>query len=298
LFEPKSTLSVHGNQIEQARDHDRIEGAHLGRAVRCRDHGKPGRMMREHHFEQMPVEPLRARLDLAQIEAGLDIEIVGDRAVLEIEIDQTGRGASARRALQEERGLNCDRSYADASGRRQESENLRLRRVLALRRLLGGARAGAHEFDRRDGLHQKIRDADLQQTARDVLVEELRHHHRGRAARLRGQARQRSNLRLVRRVEIDDNDGGSADRRIVDLREVAFQHLKRNLQLRRERRFDHLPELPVRRDGHDMRRPAFSAVLVHRSRPQVPRLPRSFARHFGYICSAREFRRNEIARLN
>ena len=49
-------------------------------------------MMRQHDFEQLPIEPLRTRLDLAEIEARLDVEIIGAGAVLEIEIDETGRG--------------------------------------------------------------------------------------------------------------------------------------------------------------------------------------------------------------
>ena len=53
-------------------------------------------MMRQHDFEQLPIEPLRARLDLAEIEARLDVEIIGAGAVLEIEVDETGRGLSAR----------------------------------------------------------------------------------------------------------------------------------------------------------------------------------------------------------
>ena len=48
--------------------------------------------MRQHDFEQLPIEPLRTRLDLAEIEARLDVEIIGAGAVLEIEIDQAGRG--------------------------------------------------------------------------------------------------------------------------------------------------------------------------------------------------------------
>ena len=47
-------------------------------------------MVRQHHFQQLPVEPLRPRLDLAEIETRLEIEIVGAGAVLEIEIDQAG----------------------------------------------------------------------------------------------------------------------------------------------------------------------------------------------------------------
>ena len=55
--------------------------------------------MRQHDFEQLPVEPLRPRLDFAEIEARLEIEIVGAGAVLEIEIDQAGRRLAARPPL-------------------------------------------------------------------------------------------------------------------------------------------------------------------------------------------------------
>ena len=53
--------------------------------------------MRQHHLQQLPVEPLRPRLDLAEIEPRLEIEIVGAGAVLEIEIDQAGRRLAALR---------------------------------------------------------------------------------------------------------------------------------------------------------------------------------------------------------
>jgi hypothetical protein len=48
-------------------------------------------MLREHDFEQLPVEPLRPRLDLAEIETRLDVEIIGAGAVLEVEVDEAGR---------------------------------------------------------------------------------------------------------------------------------------------------------------------------------------------------------------
>ena len=65
-----------------------------------------------------------------RFEPRLEIEIVGDRAVLEIEIDQAGRGLAARAAAveQQHRGLDRQRGDADAAGRRQERVDLRLGR--------------------------------------------------------------------------------------------------------------------------------------------------------------------------
>ena len=85
-------------------------------------------MMRQHHLQQLPVEALRARLDLAEIEARLEVEIVGAGAVLEVEIDQAGRRLAARAAVeQQHRGLHRERGHADAADRRQERVDLRLR---------------------------------------------------------------------------------------------------------------------------------------------------------------------------
>ena len=49
--------------------------------------------MRQHDLQELPVEPLRPRLDFLEIEPRLEIEIVGAGAVLEIEVDQAGAGA-------------------------------------------------------------------------------------------------------------------------------------------------------------------------------------------------------------
>ena len=90
-------VEIGGDQVEQPRHHVRIERAHLGRPVGRGDHREAGRMMRQHHLEQLPVEALRPRLDLAEIEARLEVEIVGAGAVLEIEVDQAGRRLAALR---------------------------------------------------------------------------------------------------------------------------------------------------------------------------------------------------------
>jgi hypothetical protein len=47
--------------------------------------------VRQHDFEKLAVEPLRPRLDLAEIEAGLEVEIIGTGAVLKVQIDETRR---------------------------------------------------------------------------------------------------------------------------------------------------------------------------------------------------------------
>ena len=120
-------VEVRRHEIEQPRHHVGIEGAHLGRPVRRRDHRKAGRMMRQHDFEKLPVEPLRPRLDLLEIQPRLEIEIVGAGAVLEIEIDQAGGGAAALAAVeQQQRGLDRQRGDAGAADRGQEGVDLRL----------------------------------------------------------------------------------------------------------------------------------------------------------------------------
>ena len=56
-------------------------------------------MIRQHDLEQLAVEPVRARLDLGEVEPRLEVEIVGAGAVLEIEIDQAGRRLRLRAPL-------------------------------------------------------------------------------------------------------------------------------------------------------------------------------------------------------
>jgi hypothetical protein len=46
--------------------------------------------MRQHDFEQLPVEPLRPWLDLAEIKTRFEVKIVGTGAVLEIKIYEAG----------------------------------------------------------------------------------------------------------------------------------------------------------------------------------------------------------------
>ena len=125
-------VEIGRHHVEQARHHVRIERAHLGRPVGRRDHREAGRMVREHHFQQLPVEALRPRLDLAEIEARLEVEIVGAGAVLEIEVDQAGRRLAALAAVeQHHRGLHRQRGDAGAADRGQERVDLGLGRFRA-----------------------------------------------------------------------------------------------------------------------------------------------------------------------
>jgi hypothetical protein len=129
LFEPSSTLSVQEpgarhvdddivevrrHQIEQPRHHVGIEGAHLGRPVGRRDHRQPRGVVRQHDLQELPVEPLRPRLYLLEIEPRLEIEIVGAGAMLEIEIHQTGRGFPALAAVEQQHG-GLHRQRGDAA---------------------------------------------------------------------------------------------------------------------------------------------------------------------------------------
>jgi len=41
-------------------------------------------MVREHHLKQLPIEPVRPRLDFGQVQARLEVEIIGGRAILKI----------------------------------------------------------------------------------------------------------------------------------------------------------------------------------------------------------------------
>src|SRR5262245_43414510 len=59
------------HHVEQTGHDVGIERAHLGRPIGRRDHRKAGRMVREHHLHELPVEALRSRLDLAEIEPRL-----------------------------------------------------------------------------------------------------------------------------------------------------------------------------------------------------------------------------------
>src|SRR3954468_19902170 len=74
-------VEVRRDQIEQPRHYLEVERAHLGGAARRRDHLQARRMLRDHHFEQLAVEAVGAGLDLVEIEARLEIEIVAAGAM-------------------------------------------------------------------------------------------------------------------------------------------------------------------------------------------------------------------------
>ena len=171
-------------------------------------------MIRQHDLEQLPVETIRPRLDFRQIQARLEIEIVGHRAVLEIQIDQAGgRFAALAAAFEHEHGgLHRQRGDAGAADRGQKGANLRLGRLGAAGAILADARAGAHQVDRRHRLDQEIGDPHLQQGAGDGLVEALRHRdHRRPGPHARHQPRQRLHLVVAAGVEIDHHNGRGFD---------------------------------------------------------------------------------------
>ena len=83
-------VKVRGYEIEQAGHDVGIERAHFRGPIGCGHHRQAGRVVRQHHFQQLAVEAFRSPFDLAEIEPRLEIEIVSAGAVLEIEIDQAG----------------------------------------------------------------------------------------------------------------------------------------------------------------------------------------------------------------
>ena len=93
-------------------------------------------------------------------------------------------GAHALAAVeQQQRGLDRQCRDAGAADRGNERVDLRLGGLG-----VGGpgdARAGSHQFDRLDRLDQEIRDPHLQQAARHLGVEALRHHHHRRPRSMR-----------------------------------------------------------------------------------------------------------------
>ena len=133
--------------------------------------------------------------------------------MLEIEIDQAGRGLAALGAVeQHHRGLHRQRGHAGAADGRQKGVDLRLARLdgdLRIAGALGHPRAGAHQIHRRHRLHQKIRDPHLQQGTRDIGVESLGDHdHRRPSPDLLHQPLERGHLLGAAGIEIDHRDGG------------------------------------------------------------------------------------------
>jgi hypothetical protein len=113
-------------------------------------------MIREHHFQQLPVETIRTRLDLRQVETRLKIEIVGDRAMLKVEAT---RQVEASRASHRCRIIAvCTVSVvtpgtADCRQKCVDSVSVA---SAPHQRPPGHACAGTDQIDRPDRLHQKI----------------------------------------------------------------------------------------------------------------------------------------------
>ena len=86
--------------------------------------------MRQHHLEQLPVETLRPRLDLSEVETRLQVQIVGAGAVLKIKIDEQVGGLASRCPLlrRMHRALHRDGGDAASADGRQEGVDLRLGR--------------------------------------------------------------------------------------------------------------------------------------------------------------------------
>src|SRR5204862_4510138 len=105
-------VEVRLNEIEELRHHIGIERTHLRRPVRRGNDCKAGGMMRQHDFKQLAIEPVRPRLDLAEIEAGFEIEIVGASPVLEVQIVESGsRFAAFTDVEQDHRAMDRERGY-------------------------------------------------------------------------------------------------------------------------------------------------------------------------------------------
>ena len=128
-------VEIGRDQVEHAHHDIGVERAHLRRVRRCCEHAKAARMLGEHDVEQLAVESLRLVLDLGDVEARLEVEIFGAGALLEVEVDDAGRGAARRRVVQLEGSLQRQRGGADAAGGRHEGVDLRLRVLLASRAL-------------------------------------------------------------------------------------------------------------------------------------------------------------------
>ena len=151
---------------------------HLGMKVRISvgvrrgDHREAGRVIGQHDFQELAVEALRARLDLVEVEARLEVEVVGAGAVLEIEVDEAGgRPRLHVAAAQEEhRRLDRKRGHAGAADGRKVGEDFRLDLIGSLGRL-HDPRAGANQFRGLHRLDQKIGDPHLHQPARRLAIE-------------------------------------------------------------------------------------------------------------------------------
>src|SRR6516164_4365897 len=121
-----------------------------------RQHGQAGRVVRQHHFQKLAVEPLGSPLDLAEIKTRLEVKIVRAGAVLEIEVDQACGGLPALAAVeQHHRTLHRKGGNPGAPDRGKEGKDLRFSRFL-LARGFRDAGAGSYKLHRWDRLDQEI----------------------------------------------------------------------------------------------------------------------------------------------
>ena len=162
-------------------------------------------MLGQHHVEQLPIEAFRLVLDFGDVEARLEVEILGAGALLEVEIDDAGRRASRHRVMKLERRLQGQRRAADAAGGRHEGVDLRFRVLLAARPLQH-ADAGPHQIGGRQRLDQEVGDLQLHQNADGGGAEFLRHHKDRRPAlKPARDALQRLDVLQLRRIHVDDD---------------------------------------------------------------------------------------------
>jgi hypothetical protein len=211
----------------------------------------------EHHLKELPVETVGAGFDFSEVEPRLEIEIVGDRAVLEVEIDQAGRGFRTLAAAveQQHRGLHGERGDAGAADRGQEGVDLRVGAGACGARIVRRLRAGAHNVERLHRLHQEIGDAHLYQCAGGIGVERLRHgDDRRLRAGARHEPRQRRHFSRLSGVEVGDDDGHAVDvERIGVLVERARDETELDRIRRAEGRAHSRREGAIRRDHQNPR---------------------------------------------
>src|SRR6185503_77076 len=141
-------FEIGGYEVEQPRYDVGIERTHLGRPVRRGNDRETGRMIREHHFQQLPIETIWTRLDFRKVETRLKIEIVRDRAMLKVEVDEAGRRLRARATAvkQDHRGLHSERRHSGTADSRQKCVDLGIGRFGTAAGTLGHACAGADQI--------------------------------------------------------------------------------------------------------------------------------------------------------
>jgi hypothetical protein len=136
-------------------------------------------------------------------------------------VDGFASGTSA--VKQNHCALHGKRRDAGAANRGQEGVDLCIRRRRGGAGSFGNTSACAHQIDRFDRLHQKVGGPHLQQCARDIFIERLRHcHDRRPRADPRHQPGKRRHLIRTTGIEIDHNNAGVGDiERVALLGEAA-----------------------------------------------------------------------------